>query len=136
MGSLGEGRVKDRSSTPLVVTSHTFTGKCLIPKFSSLFQLTVLECASQNSSIGKGEGALSVVFSIPEFTDIFVPTGSGADAKTIMPGVLVITARTLGQTPRLSRTEQQHSKTQAQKHGELSHAESLIEFVAGGDSRR
>ena len=63
-----------------------------------------------------------MVFSIPVFTDIFVPIGSGADAKTIMPGVLVITAGALGQTPRFSRTEQQHSKTEAQKCDKGSHA--------------
>ncbi len=42
-----------------------------------ILKLTVLEDAFQNSSIGSGEGTLSVGFVIPEFTDIFVPIGSG-----------------------------------------------------------
>jgi hypothetical protein len=113
--------------------------------FPCVLKLIVLPDALLNSPIGKGEGALSVPFfipvftdifapigsgvgalsvevAIPEFTDIFVPTGKGEGAKTISPRVLVITAGALRQTPRLSGTEQQHSKTEAQKHSELSHA--------------
>ena len=97
----------------------------VIPEFTKIFALT-----------GKGEGALSVVFSIPEFTDIFVPTGSGAEAKTIMPGVLVITTGALGQTPRLSRTEQQHSKSETQKCGQGSHRGSLTGNGRNGESVR
>ena len=68
-----------------------------------------------------GVGSLSVGFIIPEFTDVG-SIGKGVSAKTIGPSAESPVAGTLGQTPCLSRTEQQHSKSEAQKHSELSHA--------------
>ena len=85
--------------------------------------------------VSKDVGALSVGFVIPEFTDIFAPIGPGEGAKTISPSVPSPIAGALGQTPRLSRTEQQHSKSETQKCRQISHRESLIELGAGGDSR-
>ena len=85
--------------------------------------------------IGIGAGALSAAFAIPLFTDIFVPIGSGGGAKTIRPRAYVITSGTRRQGKTLSRTKQQHSKSKAQKSGQGSHAASLIKYGAGGASR-
>ena len=84
--------------------------------------------------VGIGVGSLSVGFVIPEFTDVG-SIGEGVSAKTISPRAPSPIAGALGQTPRLSRTEQQHSKTQAQKRSEFSHAESLQEDCEIVESR-
>jgi len=79
---------------------------------------------------------LTIPFAIPEFTDIFVPTDPGVGANTISLSVLAITARAPGQTPRLSRTEQQHSKSETQKCRQGSHRESLTGIGENGESVR
>ncbi len=48
-----------------------------------ILELTVLEYAFRYSPIGIGEGALSVSFAIPEFTDVFVPIGIGRGALSV-----------------------------------------------------
>ena len=46
-------------------------------------ELIVIPDALQNSSIGIGEGALPVLFAIPNFTDIFFPIGKGDSALSV-----------------------------------------------------
>ena len=64
---------------------------------------------------------MTIPFAIPDLTDIFVPTDPDVGANTISLSVLAITARAPGQTPRLSRTAQQHNKCETQKCGQGSH---------------
>jgi len=47
------------------------------------YKITVLEDTFLNSSIGIGEGALPVLFAIPNFTDIFFPIGKGDSALSV-----------------------------------------------------
>ena len=47
--------------------------------------------------------------------------------------MLVITARALEQTPCFSNNEQQNIKNKAQKGGQFSYAESLIDFKTAGE---
>jgi len=70
---------------------------------------------------------------IPPFTDIFVPIGIGVGAKAIMK-TLVLVFRARGKSKTLSRTEQQHSKTETQKCGQISHRKSLTGNGVYGES--
>ena len=53
--------------------------------FLGIKVFTVFPYAFFHSSIGKGKGALSVLFTILPFTVVFAPTGMGTSAKTINP---------------------------------------------------
>ena len=98
-----------------------------------ILELTVLEYAFRYSPIGIGEGALSVSFAIPEFTDVFVPIGRCVGGKTVSPSRYVSISRTRRQSKTLCCTDQQDGKGQVDGCGQVSHRGMMAENLRHGE---
>ena len=71
------------SATEQPMDTKTSAGKCFLDKGALSVLFVVPEFTDVFVAIGKGVGALSVPFVIPEFTDVFSPIGKGKGALPV-----------------------------------------------------